>query len=63
VELVYEQRNSESGIYVRVVKFARFAAVTEEFLGEEKKRRRRRLASFHGTKQFAPTFFWLADSF
>jgi hypothetical protein len=45
------------------VKFARFAAVTEEFLGEEKKRRRRRLASFHGTKQFAPTFFWVADSF
>jgi hypothetical protein len=48
------------------VKFARFATVTEEFLGEEKKRRRRRrrrLASFHGTKQFAPTFFWVADSF
>jgi hypothetical protein len=51
------------------VKFARFAAVTEEFLGEERKRRRRRrrkrrrLASFHGTKQFAPTIFWVADSF
>jgi hypothetical protein len=46
------------------VKFARFATVTEEFLGEEKKRRRRRrLATFHGTKQFAPTFFWVADSF
>jgi hypothetical protein len=55
----------ESGIYVRVGKFARLAAVTEEFLGEEKKRRRSRrsLASFHGTKQFAPTFFWVADSF